>query len=260
MRILLLAVLSFTSLLVAPPARAWSEFGHELIAELAWQRLSPATRAGVDALLQGEPVPTLAGVAAWPDAIRDLPEFEHTAPLHYVRIHDADCVFNRARDCRGEACVVGAIERYRRVLADASRPRAERAEALKFVVHFVGDVHQPLHSGHRDDRGGNRFQVNVGGEGTNLHAVWDYHVLRHADLDFAQWVARLSSPAATASGDTPAQWAEASCRKTNEPGFYPRRPGKLPRGYLEANRPYVEARLKQAAAELAALLESALSR
>ena len=243
---------------LAPPARAWSDFGHRLVGELAYRQLSPGTRAKVDALLQGEPEPTLAGVAGWADTLKELPEFDYLRPFHYVRFNDTACVFNRARDCAGEACVVGAIERYRDVLADVSKTRAERAEALKFVVHFVGDVHQPLHAGHRPDKGGNDFQINLRGEGTNLHAVWDYHLMRNVDLDSDGWVARLSAHPAVALRESPAVWAEASCRKTNEPGFYPDRPGKMSPAYLEANRAFVEQRLRQAGAELAALLESAL--
>ena len=251
---MLLVVLSS----LAPAAQAWSEFGHRLVGELAWRQLSPGARAQVDELLRGEAEPTLAGVAAWPDTIRELPGYEHTGPFHYVRINDPACVFERARDCRDESCVVGAIERYRAVLADRSRPRAERAEALKFVVHFVGDVHQPLHAGHRADKGGNDFQINLGGEGTNLHSVWDYHVLRSANLDFDGWVAKLATPPAVPMRSSPAQWAEASCRATNEADFYPRRPGKLSPGYLQAHRALAERRLREAAAELAAVLETAL--
>lgn len=255
-----LRFLLFVLLLPAPAAQAWSEFGHRLVGELAWRQLAPATRAEIEALLQGEPEPTLAGISAWADAVRDTPGQEHTAPYHYVRINDAHCVFHRARDCRDDACVVGAIGRYANVLADRSRPRAERAEALKFVVHFVADVHQPLHSGHRDDRGGNHFQLNLRGEGTNLHSVWDYHVLRSANLDFDGWMARLQAEPVAALRAPPAQWAEASCRKTNEPGFYPARPGKLSPAYLDANLDFATRRLREAGVELAALLDAALAR
>jgi hypothetical protein len=247
-------------LLIAPAAHAWSEFGHELIGELAYRQLTPATRAAVDELLQGEPEPTLAGVAAWADTIRDLPQYEHTGPFHYVRINDEHCVFDRARDCHEEACVVGAIQRYTEVLADKRRPRLERAEALKFVVHFVGDVHQPLHSGHRADRGGNQFQISLDGEGTNLHSVWDYHVIRSADLDFDGWMRRLQSVPVAARRNSPAQWAEASCRKTNAEGFYPRKPGTMSPAYLDANLDFAAQRLREAGAELAAVLERALGR
>lgn len=252
--ILLCLVLS----LLSPTAHAWSEFGHRLVGELAYRQLTPAVRVQVDALLQGEPDPTLGGVAAWADTIRELPEHEHTRPYHYVRINDPACVFNRARDCRDEACVVGAIQGYAAVLADRTRPRAERAAALKFVVHFVGDVYQPLHSGHRADRGGNEFQISLRGEGANLHSVWDYHVLRSANLDFDGWMERLQSVPVAAQGRSPAQWAEASCRKTNETGFYPAKPGKLAPIYLSDNLDFATGRLREAGAELAALLETAL--
>jgi len=245
--------------LLAPAAQAWSEFGHQLVAEIAWRRLSPAARAQVDLLLQGEADPTLRGIAAWPDEIRDRPEYEHTSAWHYVRIRDAHCGYVAARDCADGQCVVGAIERARATLADRTQSRAERAEALKFLVHFVGDVHQPMHAGHRDDRGGNLFQVNLRGEGTNLHAVWDYHVLRSADLDFTQWVQMLETQPAMPHGEAPSAWAEASCRLTNAEGFYPARPGKLAPAYLQAHRDIAVRRLREAGAELAAQLEAALA-
>jgi hypothetical protein len=247
-------------LLPAPAVRAWSEFGHRLVAELAYRQLSPSARAAVDDLLRDEPEPTLAGIAGWADLVRDLTAYEHTRAWHYVHIGDAGCVFERARDCRGEDCVVAAIQRYAAVLADPARTRAERVEALKFVVHFVGDVHQPLHANNRDDRGGNEFQVNLRGEGTNLHAVWDFHVLRAANLDFEGWIARLQSLPPPTPGASPAQWAEASCRLANAPGFYPARPGKMSPAYLQAHGDVAAQRLREAGAGLAALLESALGR
>lgn len=252
------ALLLSLLLLFVPAAQAWSQFGHELIGELAYRQLTPTVQAAVDDLLRGEPDPTLAGIAAWADTVRDLPAYEHTSPYHYVRIDDPHCVFDRARDCRDDACVVGAIQRYAAVLADNDRPRDKRTEALKFVVHFVGDVHQPLHSGHRPDKGGNEFQINLRGEGTNLHSVWDYHVIRSANLDFEGWMRRLQSLPAAARRNSPAQWAEASCRKTNEKGFYPRRPGKMPPAYLDANLDFATERLRQAGTELVAILEDAL--
>jgi nuclease S1 len=252
-----IALLLFS--LTVSDAFAWSELGHRLVGELAQRRLTPAAQQEVTALLAGEAEPTLAGVSVWPDKIRDLPEYKHTGPLHYVRINDANCVFNRARDCADGACVVDAIEHYRDVLTDRSRQRAERAEALKFVVHFVGDAHQPLHSGHRPDKGGNEFQINLRGEGTNLHSVWDDHMLASAKRSFAEWIALLETPPAIAAANSPAQWAEGSCRKTNETGFYPRKPGKLSPAYLDANRDYAAQRIREAAAELAAILEPALA-
>lgn len=255
-------------LFVATQAAAWGERGHRLVGALAEQQLSAPARAEAAALLAGEPEPSLAGIATWADAIREQPGGAWSAPLHYVHIRDRGCRYAARRDCADSACVVGAIERYAARLADRTLPRTQRAEALKFVVHFVADVHQPLHSGWRPDKGGNEFQLSVRSreappQGANLHRVWDHFILAQAAeafdpharrLRFAQWLdAGTSFTAAEA-----ARWAETSCALTNAEGFYPRRPGRLPDGYLERMRPLAEQRLREAAAELAVLLEGAL--
>jgi hypothetical protein len=258
------------SLCLCPVALAWSDLGHRLVGELAERRLSPQAREQVHTLLAGEAEPTLAGVASWADEIRDQPQWRQTSPLHYVNIRDAACHYEAARDCRNGECVVAAIVLHAQRLADTGLSREERALALKFLVHFVGDVHQPLHSGHRPDKGGNDFQVSLRWRepypwGINLHSVWDYFVLASADLDQAAYAERLAAimPAPSHAGidpghDTPG-WAENSCTLTNSEGFYPRRPGKLPPGYLERQRPLAEARLQLAAARLAQLIEQALA-
>ena len=256
-------------LLLAPGlAAAWGERGHRLVGELAERQLSPEARRAVAELLQGEPDASLAGVATWADALRETPGYAWTAPLHYVHIRDRGCRYRAARDCADGACVVAAIERYARRLADRGLTRAGRAEALKLVVHLVADVHQPLHSGHRSDKGGNEFQVSVvqrgaPPRGTNLHSVWDYFVLADSGESFAQHATRLAFAGLPPAGEPfvaseAARWAQTSCALTDVEGFYPRRPGRLPPDYLERMRPLEERRLREAAAELVSLLEAAL--
>ena len=264
----LLVFLAFY-LTASVPALAWGDLGHRVIGELAERRLSPQTRAQVQALLAGEPDPTLASAATWPDAARERPEYAWTAPLHYVRIHDAACRYDATRDCARGACIVGAIQRYARTLGDHTLGHEQRAEALKFLVHFVGDVHQPLHSGHRPDKGGNEFQISLRLPGkrpqaTHLHAIWDHFLPTRSGESAAEFATRLEAqmppPLAEAVDlDTePVRWAEASCALSDSEGFYPPRPGKLPPDYLDRMRPMVDARLQLAAARLAQLLESLL--
>ena len=258
------------------PAHAWGRLGHRLIGELTEQQLSPAARAQVRELMQDEPDPRLAAIATWADEVRDqvVTGWEWSRPLHYVHIRDAACRYDAARDCRDGACLVDAVQRYVRKLADTSLPRAERAEALKFLVHFVCDIHQPLHTGHRRDKGGNDFQISLRRPGlppvaTNLHSIWDYYLLANedgpvSDAVFRAHVERLQAapqPAAGTSSFRPedaVRWAENSCALTNAPGFYPRRPGKLPTDYFERMRPLAEARLRLAAVRLALMIEGAL--
>jgi hypothetical protein len=246
-------------MLVASPAQAWSGFGHRLVGELAERQLSDTARDEVRRLLQDEAEPTLAAVAAWADVVRDEPTYEWTEPLHYVRIHDRGCRYSAERDCASGECVVGAIERYARELGDTRLDRTRRAEALKFLTHFVGDVHQPLHAGRRPDKGGNDFQISLKGEGTNLHSVWDYHVLASAGRNFDAWIALLDVERIAANGGAPSEWAEASCALTDREGFYPHRPGRLSPDYLERERPLAQQRIRAAAAELARLIEAALT-
>lgn len=260
MRRLVLASLLLLVLLPAPPAMAWSAFGHRLVALLAYDQLSPTARSQVDALLALEPGADIATIAPWPDEIRKNPGYEHTGPFHYVNFPAGSCQYAAARDCPGGACISAALPRYQAVLGDPGNPAQERLEALKFVVHLAGDVHQPMHAGNRDDRGGNQFQVRVGKEGTNLHAVWDYHLLKSSGLRLNQYRRELAARvAATEHGPLDAvAWAEASCKLLDSAAIYPRRPGTLPRGYLDQQRPLAEQQIVLAAARLAALLESSL--
>jgi len=122
-----------------------------LIAAEAQQLLTPAARAEVDRLLALEPGATLASISTWADETRS----PGTASWHYVNFpRDAGCAYEAPRDCPGDACVVGAIARQEAVLTSTAAD-AEKLVALKYLVHFVGDVHQPLHAGYADDKGGN---------------------------------------------------------------------------------------------------------
>jgi hypothetical protein len=257
-------------LLACPPALAWSELGHRTVAALAEAALTEDARAAVAALLAGEPEPSLAGVAAWPDRIREQDAWKHTAPWHYLNFPEqAGCDYAPARDCPGGNCVVGAINRELAVLKDAARPLAERRAALKFLVHFVGDVHQPLHAGFAHDRGGNDFQVSLRlpghdqPEGTNLHGVWDWWILSTREDDADAYTVLLGEQGLLTSerdamrGNPAAGWAEESCRIVREPGFYPAR-HRLDMHYLDQWRPTAEKRMREAAGRLATLLNDAL--
>lgn len=252
-----------TVLLIATsaPVFAWSGFGHQLVGELAERQLSESARAQIADLLRDEPEQTLASIAVWPDTVRKQSAWKFTAPFHYVYIQDDACRYDAARDCPDGSCIVAALDRYGAELRDTTLPREKRAEALKFVVHFVGDVHQPLHAGNRADEGGNDFQVNLDGEGTNLHSVWDYRILHSARLDLQTYADRLDAQRrrapGLADGDS-AAWAMESCSALAAQAVYPAKPGTLDPSYLVDKRSYVEQRVVQASERLAVMLERAL--
>ena len=253
--------------LVALPAFGWGAQGHRLVARLADAELTPAARAEVAKLLAGEADPTLAGIANWADELRDTdpPLFKRTARWHFVNIGEHGCRYEAARDCRGDDCVVEAIRRQTAILADRRQTLAARRDALKFVVHFTGDVHQPLHGGYARDRGGNDTQVNDAGFGTNLHAVWDGRMLFAQRLSDDRYLERLQRmPLVVPMQRTPlppaaGEWAEDACAIVLQPGFYPSTP-KLDRDYFVQWTPIAEAQLRRGGAHLAELLNAALAR
>ena len=157
---------------------------------------------------------------------------------------------------------VEAIRTQAAILADPERTHAERLQALKFVVHFVGDVHQPLHAGYAHDKGGNDVQVNFDGQGTNLHTLWDSRMLVSTGRGEQAYLAHLRTlprPALAAMVLPPptAVWAEQSCRVVTRPDFYPRR-AKLEQAYVDKHLPIAERQLRAGGVALAAVLNKAL--
>ncbi|HEY3521764.1 MAG TPA: S1/P1 nuclease [Rhodanobacteraceae bacterium] len=246
---------------IAPVAFAWGPLGHRVIAQLAQKQLAPAALAQVDLLLAVAGAHRLADIATWPDDLRDLdPAFyKRTAKLHYVNFHSRDCIYDPPRDCARDRCVVWAIGHYAAILGDRSRDDAERAQALSFVVHFVGDVHQPLHASYRDDKGGNDFQVRWHGRGTNLHRIWDSTLLNATGLGYQALANRLSANARAVPQDGPAQWAQESCRVVRDEGVYPTT-RTIDASYVARETPIAEERLREAGARLAVLLNREFSR
>jgi nuclease S1 len=258
--------------LVPAAALAWSEDGHRLVAAVADERMSPAARRLVRDIAGG---PLAAGdVATWADAQKD----ERTRPWHYVNIPPGS-TYDPARDCPRGACVVAAIARAEAALRDGGSDLA-RADALRWLVHLVADVHQPLHAGDAADRGGNKLELRLHagrGQPWNLHRVWDDLVVRPvahgrspAGHDSERVVnaahALLAAAPATAvdawaADASPASWANASSRtalalRREVDGWA--RDGRfpvLPPRYVEAQRPRVEAALVAAGVRLAALLD-----
>lgn len=253
-------------LLIGVPAHAWGPMGHRLVARLAEPQLAPATRAEVRRLLATEGLQSLADVANWADELRERDPTlgRRSAKWHYVNFGSDDCRFDAARDCRNGDCIVEALRAQAAILADRERSDAERLRALKFVVHFAGDIHQPLHAGHGHDRGGNTFQVDHRGKGSNLHAFWDSTLLSSRGIGETTYFWRLRAtgaakplPAATYSPLAPTAWAEQSCAIVRQTDFYPPS-ARIGDDYIARHRPTAERQLQLAGTRLAALLNASL--
>ena len=172
------------------PARAYWEYGHETVARIALDSVRPDTRAKVQALLrQGRllqtpdcPVATIEQASVWADCIKPLGDrFAYASSWHYQNV-DICKPFDLKGACKDGHCVSAQIERQARLLADPKVPARERLMALAYLVHFVGDLAQPMHAGDRGDLGGNRVSANYGlvGGRTNLHSIWDGYLAERA--------------------------------------------------------------------------------
>jgi nuclease S1 len=253
------------TLIAAPgPAQAFGEPGHRIVGELAEHQLRPAARAEVNRLLAGEPEPSLAGVANWADEVRAANHGGgRTKRWHFVNFKGGDCSYVPARDCPDGNCVIAAINGNFLALADRKRSDDERREALKFLVHLVGDVHQPLHATPLDDHGGGDFQVGYHGKGRNLHGVWDTLILQARGLPPPAYAALLEQqpplPAdPTRRSDRPAvDWAVESCLIVRDGNIYPTK-HLVDDNYVSAHRALLEQRLRRAGSRLADMLNYAL--
>jgi hypothetical protein len=240
-------------ILASAPAWAWGPIGHRAVGQIAEERLSPKARQAVHALLGEE---SLAEASLWADEIRSEAQWQVSSPWHYVNLPDGQAYDRSRRSPEGD--VVEALERFVAVLRYRASSREDKITALRFIAHFVGDIHQPLHVGRAEDRGGNEIRVSWFGEPSNLHRIWDSELISRLRLSPAGLAARLESrPPEEAEAwrqDRPMTWVDESMAL--RPLVYDMRGTGLGRDYLRQAGPVVEQRLLQAGVRLAALLDA----
>ena len=278
----LLALLCALAVLLPAPAQAWGFYAHRKTAEIAEANVSPGTRAKIARLMRaapllGTPECALADIedaSVWADCVgSSFWRWGYTAAWHYRTAPICE-VFNPRANCAGGNCVTAQITRAHRVLADESLPDNVRLEALAFMVHFAGDVHMPLHSGDREDRGGNDRETDYGiVPGLNLHWIWDGPLAERAISDPADPVVRRYSPAERAElgGGSPDDWGQESweiSRSFVYPTAFDREdvceadlPMKtaLTQDDIVRGVPIAKRRVQQAGLRIADLLESAFA-
>lgn len=260
------ALVVFVScLLMAPAAMAWGLLGHRVVAALAWRQMTPAARAAATKLLASGHADSLVDVASWADHLRHDSAhqrlWKRTRRMHYINFSSSDCQYKPQRQCRNGECVVAAIEHYEAILGNRDLPASQRLRALKFVVHFIGDIHQPLHAGYKHDAGGNFYQVHFEGEGSNLHRVWDSGLIDTRGMTWKNYANFLAAegpvklPSVESGVAPPVQWAEESCRITRR--IYPSG-HKIGQAYVDKYLPTADHRLREAGARLAKTLNRIL--
>lgn len=261
--------LFLTSFFCAVAAWGWGAVGHRATGFIAEANLTPQARAAIQRYVGDA---NLAEIANWADYLRGNDQYKHASPYHYESVPDGKTFLqdlsSKNRQQIQTGSLVPAIFRAKTVLRDSRASDEEKAISLKFLVHFIGDLHQPLHSGRPEDRGGNSVKVVWFGRPSNLHSVWDTGLIMtgHADLFagqpsnadygliYARWLLqryRNIRPRVETMGQVERWLNESIYARTRA---YDRRVHTDPERYQDEVLPAVDSRVYEAGHRLAEVL------
>ena len=193
----MMVVVIVPPVVMPPAAYGFGARAHQIIGHVAESFICDDAQ---QAIIELTPDPSLAAAGVWADRIRSNPAWDIARPWHYINVPDGVLIADATRQRSGD--VLTAIDRFSAELQDPSLTDKQRRHAYKFLVHFVADVHQPLHVGRRDDRGGNKIRISFAGKKSNLHSYWDSGVLDSISLNVEDYAARL----VVANSDMVADW------------------------------------------------------
>lgn len=249
-----ITIISLILAISLPASMVWSQKGHRITGVIAEKYLSDNARAEIHKILGNE---SLAEVSTYPDEQRSnpAPYWKKTAmPWHWVTVPDGQTYSNTTPPKEGDAYI--ALMNFKKILKDKTSSLADKQLALKFTIHLVGDLHQPLHVGNGTDRGGNSVKVKWFRKSSNLHKVWDSEIIEGQGLSYsekAEWLNEKISPVqAKAWMETnPLVWIAESqeLRKS----IYPEK-ASLSYDYAYKFKPIIDERLMQSGVRMAAYL------
>lgn len=238
---------------------AWGQNGHRIVGQLAQTHLSKKTQDKIKKIIGNE---TLAQVSTWPDFIKSDSKWKESIPWHYLSIPKDVTIDTAPRPTQGD--ILSAIDKFSHILSDKKSTQEEKSIALKFLVHLVGDIHQPMHVGRSEDEGGNKIIVKWFNQKTNLHKVWDDSLIDQEELSFSEYSVFINHPTKdeiiTWQKSMPIDWYKESFELRNE--IYAEIDKdtlkELNSNYLFKYNPIVHKQLLKAGIRLAGLLNKIL--
>ena len=231
----------------------WGQTGHRVVGELAERYLSAKAKTAIDELLDGA---SLAEVSTYGDEIKSNPKYRKLNPWHYVNLSSDESYASAPKNPKGD--VVIAIKKCISVIEDTNQPKNERAFYLKLLVHFVGDLHQPMHVGRKTDRGGNDIRIQWLKKTSNLHRLWDSHLIDSRSMSVLEWtnnIDQISSTEMKRITKVPIEkWISEShiLAKIIYNSALPN--SKLDQQYLDRYLPILELQLQRGGVRLASIL------
>jgi hypothetical protein len=257
---------------------AWGPEGHVIVAKIAELNLKPETRKAISKLLGNIPISDrrIANFADFVKRNPDYPEYLKSAPWHYINIPAGE-KYDKERDGNDGHNVIAKIEEFKKTLASKDSKAENRLEALLFLVHLVGDLHQPLHCADRKDEGGNKLKVKFLGHGgihLNLHSAWDSDLVKAGmkRLEPGDYAFRLDGgiekeDRARWQKGSPEDWANESSEVAAKLVYTDAKGNPLPRtgtpnldkAYVKRGVGVVEQQLRKGGIRLAKILNEALA-
>lgn len=244
---------------------SWGVTGHRTIGRIAENHLSAKAKAGVQALLGAQ---SLADVSTWADEVRLDPEYRQTASWHFLNLPLGLTFpeFKQRVESMKTENVYSVLQQQEHILVNPSSSRQQQIVALKFIVHFVGDMHQPMHVSRAADKGGNTIQLNYNGYGTNLHSLWDTKLLHQAGTSYERLAKKYDHPTPEQirkwQSDPVITWVwesyELSTRLYAEVAAM--RGHKINNRYYETHISIIQERIEKAGIRLAGLLNQLFER
>ena len=245
-----IVILTLLFLMLIPTKTfAWGEKGHELVAEIAFKQLNKKTRKLVLSYLEGM---TIEQAATWMDDIKKDHSYDKLKPLHYVNFDKNNIV--------KDTCCDNIISTLTTILKDLKHYKDFSKEEVKtklcYLFHLIGDLHQPLHIGYASDKGGNSFQINFNGKGTNLHGLFDYGIIEFKGLSLKNCLKNKiysESELTELNSGTVVDWAKESRHFLNE--IYTTT-STVDKRYVELNYSLIKNQIQKAGLRLANILKS----
>lgn len=267
MKIKIHAVTFVWCALASPLALGWGYEGHKLVCGLAEQKLNQEARRMVTELVsQGQALEdksdSFAEACLWPDSVKYSTR-QDTRPDHYINVPDDANRIDLARDCPAMNCLAIGVQRaltYLAAPAEGKQQMARRAAALRYLGHYIGDLHQPLHVSNGSDWGGNKIRIRWQRETTNLHALWDYHMLEAMGFTYPESLEHLGADLPDAGSVNILGWMNETLQLTRSHAYVgldgqPIASGaRLGMDYMNHNKPVMVQQIRLAAARLALLL------
>lgn len=265
-----LILLSAVLLILSPvdKASAWGADGHRLICAMAEAKLTPEAKSMLsETLRMGKFLDNNADedfpeACLWPDKARHTTH-KGSYEEHFINVPKSEDSVDLARDCAALNCVATAIQRnlvYLSRDAQGKREKARKAAALRFLAHFVGDLHQPLHVGNGEDWGGNKIRVNWYGKKANLHGIWDYEILKKAGITYPDSLEYLQEIKPEDSTGDVLAWIRTSFRLARNNAYKDTEGNLIASGdtlgdaYFERAKPIVMSQISLSSSRLAYLL------